>query len=136
MTGDPIKQVAGDGQERILRNMSGIKHAVGLLIESRVDPLTDEEKSDEALNNRRRVNSQLAALKGLFGFTGERRGQIEAATGAARLAGYADTGPVYVGGADNDPARTGRGDPGPALRLNLYRILSFRNIYISSKMCK
>ena len=104
VTGEPIRQVAGDGQERILRNMSGIKHSVGLLIESRVDPLTEEEKADEALNNRRRVQSQLAALGGLFDFTDARRGQVERATGAARLAGYADTGPVYVGGADNDPA--------------------------------
>ncbi|MGW6904343.1 M14 family metallopeptidase [Streptomyces sp. NPDC054940] len=103
-TGEPIKQVAGDGQERILRNMSGVKHSVGLLIESRVDPLTDAEKADEALNNRRRVHSQLGALEGLFNFTDARRGQVEAATGLARLAGYADTGPVYVGGADNDPA--------------------------------
>ncbi|MGW1615136.1 M14 family metallopeptidase [Streptomyces sp. NPDC002285] len=103
-TGDPIKQVAGDGQERILRNMSGVKHSVGLLIESRVDPLTEEEKTDESLNNRRRVYSQVAALDGLFDFTDARRGQVEAATGLARLAGFADTGPVYVGGADNDPA--------------------------------
>ncbi|GAB2849143.1 DUF2817 domain-containing protein [Streptomyces deserti] len=103
VTGEPIRQVAGDGQERILRNMSGIKHTVGLLIESRVDPLTDAEQRDEALNNRRRVHSQLAALDGLFEFTDDRRGRIEAATGAARLAGYRDTGPVHVGGADNDP---------------------------------
>ncbi|MFI7407840.1 M14 family metallocarboxypeptidase [Streptomyces sp. NPDC049627] len=103
-TGEPIRQVAGDGQERILRNMSGVKHSVGLLIESRVDPLTDAEKADEALNNRRRVTSQLAALGGLFDFADERRRQVEAATGRARLAGWADTGPVYLGGADNDPA--------------------------------
>ncbi|GHG85355.1 carboxypeptidase [Streptomyces lanatus] len=103
-TGEPIKQVAGDGQERILRNMSGVKHSVGLLIESRVDPLTEAEQADEALNNRRRVNSQLAALDGLFDFTDARRGQVETATGLARLTGYTDTGPVYVGGADNDPA--------------------------------
>lgn len=103
VTGEPIRQVAGDGQERILRNTSGIKHAVGLLIESRVDPVTDAEKADEALNNRRRVASQLAALKGVFRFADARRGQVEAATGAARLAGYADSGPVRLGGADNDP---------------------------------
>ncbi|MFJ9589387.1 M14 family metallopeptidase [Streptomyces acidicola] len=102
VTGDPVRQVAGDGQERILRNMSGVKHSVGLLIESRVEPLTDG--TAEPANNRRRVNSQLSALKGLFGFTEERGGKVDAATAAARVAGYRDTGPVYVGGADNDPA--------------------------------
>ncbi|MEU8953073.1 M14 family metallocarboxypeptidase [Streptomyces sp. NPDC048518] len=104
VTGDPVKQTAGDGQERILRNMSGIKHAAGLLIESRVDPMTDAEKQDEALNNRRRVASQRAALGGLAAFTDERRGRLEAATDAARVEGLRDRGPVYVGGADNDPA--------------------------------
>lgn len=100
VTGEPIRQVAGDGQERILRNMSGIKHTVGLLIESRVEPLTEVP---EQVNNLRRVNSQLAALNGLFSFAGERGRQIDAATAAARLAGWRDTGPVYLGGADNDP---------------------------------
>ncbi|MEV6077255.1 M14 family metallocarboxypeptidase [Streptomyces sp. NPDC052069] len=104
VTGDPIKQTAGDGQERILRNTSGIKHAVGLLIESRVDALSDAEKADHALNQRRRVQSQQAALDGLFAFTGEQRGRIEAATTASRLAGFSDRGPIHLGGADNDPA--------------------------------
>ncbi|MFD8232294.1 M14 family metallocarboxypeptidase [Streptomyces sp. NPDC059696] len=101
-TGEPVRQVAGDGQERILRNMSGVKHSVGLLIESRVDPLTEAEKADEALNNRRRVDSQLDALRGMFGYTEQRRTRIATTTALARLEGYADTGPVYVGGADND----------------------------------
>lgn len=104
VTGDPIKQTAGDGQERILRNASGVKNAVGLLIESRVDPLTEEERADSSLNNRRRVGSQLSALGGLFSFTEERRDRLEATTTAARLSGFKDRGPVYLGGADNDPA--------------------------------
>jgi hypothetical protein len=104
VTGDPIKQTAGDGQERILRNASGVKNAVGLLIESRVDALTEEEKADPSLTNRRRVTSQLSALDGLFSFADERRDRIEATTAAARLAGFTDRGPVYLGGADNDPA--------------------------------
>ncbi|MFJ1646962.1 M14 family metallocarboxypeptidase [Streptomyces sp. NPDC088258] len=108
VTGDPIRQTAGDGQERILRNASGVKHALGLLIESRVDPLTEEEKADEAVNNRRRVTSQLDALKGLFTFAGERGTRIAAATATARLAGLKDRGPIYLGGADNDPAAPDR----------------------------
>ncbi|OEJ24086.1 carboxypeptidase [Streptomyces agglomeratus] len=103
VTGEPVKQVAGDGQERILRNTAGIKHAVGLLVETRVDPLTDEEKKDPALNNKRRVNTQLAALTGAFTFIDERRPSIRAATALARLEGFADRGPVHLGGADNDP---------------------------------
>ncbi|RFU87191.1 carboxypeptidase [Streptomyces triticagri] len=103
-TGDPVKQTAGDGQERILRNASGVKHSVGLLIESRVDPLTDAEKEDEALNNRRRVASQQSALQGLFRYAQDRAGTLRAATAEARSAGYADRGPVFLGGADNEPA--------------------------------
>ncbi|MET8896162.1 M14 family metallopeptidase [Streptomyces albogriseolus] len=102
VTGDPVRQTAGDGQERILRNLSGVKHAVGLLIESRVDPLTDAEKADEAVNNRRRVDSHLAALNGLIRFSSEHRAEVEAVTARARAAGYADRGPVYLGGADNE----------------------------------
>lgn len=105
VTGEPVKQVAGDGQERILRNTAGLKHAVGLLVETRTDPLTDEEKNDAAANNRRRVTTQLVALHGAFAFTEGRRNRIEAATSSARLAGLMDRGPVYLGGADNDPAR-------------------------------
>ncbi|GGR25084.1 M14 family metallopeptidase [Streptomyces roseolus] len=102
-TGRPVKQVAGDGQERILRNTAGIKHMAALLAETREDPLGEAEERDPALSQRRRVATHLTALADVFAYVSERRAPLAAATSAARLAGLADEGPVYLGGADNDP---------------------------------
>ncbi|GAA2309363.1 M14 family metallocarboxypeptidase [Streptomyces caniferus] len=128
-TGAPVKQVAGDGQERILRNTAGVKGSLGLLVETRVDPLTAAEKADPALNNRRRVDSQLAALDGAFTFFDRHRPRIEAATAAARLAGATDRGPVYLGGADNEPAGEGQvlSDPPCAYRLDAARFAQVKD---------
>ncbi|MEW1615022.1 MULTISPECIES: M14 family metallocarboxypeptidase [unclassified Streptomyces] len=123
VTGDPIKQTTGDGQERILRNTSGLKHAVGLLIESRIDALSEAERDDPVLNQRRRVHSQRTALGGLFDFTEQERARIRAATALSRLTGFADRGPVHLAGADNDPAEPGETltDPPCGYRLDAAR---------------
>ncbi|MER8043539.1 M14 family metallocarboxypeptidase [Streptomyces sp. NPDC094032] len=104
VTGEPVKQVAGDGQERILRNTAGVKHAVGLLVETREDARDQAERDDRALLQRRRVTTQKAAVKGLFAYVDARRAQLAAATALARHTGFTDRGPILLGGADNDPA--------------------------------
>ncbi|MEU3604604.1 M14 family metallocarboxypeptidase [Streptomyces sp. NPDC035033] len=120
LTGRPVKQVAGDGQERILRNTAGIKHAAALLAETREDPLGEAEERDPALARQRRVATHLTALGDVFRYVSERRGRLTAATSAARLAGLADRGPVHLGGADNDPPEPGEtiADPPCGYRLD------------------
>lgn len=103
VTDEPIRQVAGDGQERILRNTVGLKHSVGLLLESLVNRRDAAEQADPALNARRRVDSHLAALRGTLRLVAERQLAIEIANLRSRLAALANRGPVYFGGADNQP---------------------------------
>ncbi|MEW1654587.1 M14 family zinc carboxypeptidase [Streptomyces sp. NPDC093707] len=128
LTGAPVRQVAGDGQERILRNTAGIKGSLGLLVETRAVPLTEAERADPARFNRRRVAAQRAGLKGLFAFLGRQRGRIEAATAAARTAGLADRGPVHLGGADNEPPAADRilTHPPRAYRLDAAQLTRVR----------
>ncbi|WP_394621899.1 M14 family zinc carboxypeptidase [Lentzea sp. JNUCC 0626] len=87
VTGEPVRQVAGDGQERILRNTGGLKHGMGLLVETNVDNTPAY-----------RVESHLKALDGTQSFVRDNRAGIEAANAASRAV---RSGPIYFGGADN-----------------------------------
>lgn len=103
--GKPFRQVAGDGQGRILRNYSGLKHVVGQLTEAANEPVTDAEKKDAALTNRRRVAVQYASATGSAEFMVEHGARIanaidQAAREATRM-GAAREGVVYFAGQDD-----------------------------------
>ncbi|HET9143215.1 M14 family metallocarboxypeptidase [Actinophytocola sp.] len=110
VTGEPIRQVAGDGQERILRNTSGLKHALGLLVESNVDPNPGEDAVAAA---NRRVRTHLLGVQGTLRMVTERRAQVELATTLSRLTAPFNRGPIYFGGADNQPPDPARVEPNP-----------------------
>ncbi len=103
-----VQQTAGDADEGIMRNTMGLRHALGILVETRVDgdPRTglSEPASTTATQNRR-VNSHMSVLAGLVRFMRERGGeaaQVTAAAEARKVAeGQARNAPVYFGGADN-----------------------------------
>lgn len=103
--GEPYLQIAGDGQGRILRNYAGLRHVVGQLTEAASDPVTDAERADAALTNRRRVAVQYQSVTGSVEFLVERRARIvqattDAATRATKL-GAEQKGVVYFAGQDD-----------------------------------
>lgn len=128
-TGDPLKQAGGDGQERILRNTAALKHAIGLLVESRADALSEAEQAEPARGQRRRVRSQRAALDALFAYADQERDRIRAATARSRAAGLDDRGPVYLGGADNEAPEPAEilADPPCGYRLTADRYADVRD---------
>ncbi|RJK94867.1 M14 family metallopeptidase [Vallicoccus soli] len=99
--GEPVAQVAGDEDERILRNLAGLRHVAGLLVETRID----DGLEDDPEGNVRRVNSQLAAVRGTLSMVLEKRTQLARQTAAAReraaQEGASGDSPYYLGGADN-----------------------------------
>lgn len=103
--GEPIAQSAGDGQERILRNMAGLRHALGILVEANNEPTNPREAADPATLNRRRVRTHLEAGRASLELFRRKGAEIARATAAAereaaRQGATGDT-PLYFGGADN-----------------------------------
>jgi predicted small lipoprotein YifL len=119
VTGQPIQQIAGDEQERILRNTAGLKNAVGLLLETRVDALTPAELADPALNNRRRVDTHRVTIRTTLRLVLQRRAAIEQATAAARARASVGIRPVVFAGADNQPPAPDQVDAAPPCAYRL-----------------
>lgn len=101
---DPPRQVAGDEDERIFRNMGGLRHVASQLIETYVDQRPGE--TPEA-NRNQRVDSHVAALDGAVDFFSARGRALavtqEASQRRAAAEGATGAGPFYLAGADNDP---------------------------------
>ncbi|CAA9532371.1 MAG: putative carboxypeptidase [uncultured Solirubrobacteraceae bacterium] len=116
-----VAQTAGDGDEGIMRNAMGLRHVLGILIETRVDFDVRESElgpADQAKVQRRRVDSHLAVLSGMIRFMSERGADAARVTAEAtdrKIAeGAGRTAPVYFGGADNEkPAAADVVNPPP-----------------------
>ena len=103
-----IHQSAGDGDEGIMRNAMGLRHSLGVLVETAVteDPRNSPfELIDRAMVQRRRVDAHMAVSASVLRFIRERGAEAADVTSGAALRkaqeGRDRSAPVYFGGADN-----------------------------------
>lgn len=106
--GQVVTQTAGDEDEGICRNAVGLRHCLGILVESAVqmDPRNGPgEVLSQPAVNLRRVASQTQVTRDTLRFLREKGGLARAASkGAPRRSITAtDEDHVFFGGADNDP---------------------------------
>lgn len=115
-----IHQSAGDHDEGIARNAMGLRHSLGILVETRVD--RDVRNGPQELNEPavrlRRVSAHTVAIDATLRFMRERGQRIVRVTETARARaikeGRLRSEPVYFGGADNDePSEEEMQDPPP-----------------------
>ncbi len=99
--GNVVAQLAGDGQERILRNTAGLRHSLGILVEASNAPASELEEANPALLNQRRVSTQVTAARATLGMVDERRAEIADATAASPARSAAERTTVAFAGADN-----------------------------------
>jgi hypothetical protein len=116
-----VHQSAGDGDEGIMRNAMGLRHSLGILIETAVteDPRNgpDELTSTAAVQNRR-VDAHVFVVLESLRFMREKGDTVakEADLAAERktLEGKTGSAPVYFGGGDNaEPTAEQIVDPPP-----------------------
>ena len=133
-----IHQSAGDGDEGIMRNAMGLRHSLGILVESAVtaDPRNGPgEVVDEAALNLRRVDSQMVVAHSVLRFMQEQGNLARVATSGApkrkMLEGSRRNAPVYFGGADNqEPSEEQIVDPPPCgYELNMSDFNKMRGVF-------
>jgi hypothetical protein len=112
-----VQQTAGGGDEGILRNAAGLRHAVGILVESAVT-MNLTNGPDEATTagvQLRRVASQVATARCTLGYMSTHGASVATATSGAAVRktaeGRAQSEPVYLSGQDEDTTATQNGDP-------------------------
>ena len=107
-----VNQTAGDHDEGIMRNTMGLRHSIGILVETAVSPSTNpqqlpNEAASTAAQQRRRVASHRTVIDCSLTYFRQNSAAIKQATDHAPLRkmgeGFALSSPVYFGGADNDP---------------------------------
>lgn len=102
---EPYAQIAGDEDERIMRNLVGLRHSAGLLVESNTDPTSEPEKTNVALLQGRRVDTHLIGVQATLEFLRDNGVALQAATERSRrlavAEGTAANTPMYWAGADN-----------------------------------
>ena len=115
-----IHQSAGDGDEGIARNAMGLRHSLGILVETRVDSdlRNGPSEMEDSAVKMRRVVSHTVAIDAVLRFMRERGAKITDITRSARSKavreGRLRNEPVYFGGADNaEPTEEQIVDPPP-----------------------
>ena len=115
-----IHQSAGDGDEGIARNTMGLRHSLGILVETRVDgdPRNGPQELEDPAVRLRRVAAHTVAVDATLRFMRERGDEVVQVTATARKKaveeGRLRNEPVYFGGADNaEPAEDQVQDPPP-----------------------
>ena len=115
-----VHQSAGDGDEGIARNTMGLRHSLGILVETRVDgdPRNGPQELEDPAVRLRRVAAHTVAIDATLRFMRERGDDVARVTARARRRavqeGRLRNEPVYFGGADNaEPAEGQVVDPPP-----------------------
>lgn len=133
-----VHQSAGDGDEGIMRNAMGLRHSVGILVETAVteDPRNGpQEVNDPAAVQLRRVDAHMVVIAANLGFMGQHGVSTAKITAGARVRktkeGRNQSAPVYFGGADNqEPTAEQTQDPPPcAYKVSSADLKKMRRVF-------